>query len=85
MEAALRIGPVAQAAGVNIQTLRSDERRRLLRPPQRDPNGYRYYDRESVRLVRFTKRTRIGRRIGCGVLCPRDAPGEAPVWPARRD
>src|SRR5712692_1259233 len=52
----LRIGAVARTAGVNVQTLRYYERRRLLRAPQRDPNGYRYYDADSVRLVRFIKR-----------------------------
>ena len=52
----LRIGEVARAAGVNIQTLRYYERRRLLRPASRALNGYRCYDAESVRLLRFVKR-----------------------------
>ncbi len=52
----LHIGKVARAAGVNIQTLRYYERRRLLRPAGRAPNGYRWYDAESVRLLRFVKR-----------------------------
>ena len=52
----LRIGEVASAAGVNIQTLRYYERRRLLRAPKRALNGYRRYDPESVRLVSFVKR-----------------------------
>ena len=51
----LRIGDVARGAGVNIQTLRYYERRRLVRPPQRELNGYRRYDTESVRVVRFIK------------------------------
>src|SRR5437870_1311110 len=51
----LRIGEVARGAGVNIQTLRCYERRRLVRPPQRELNGYRRYDTESVRVVRFIK------------------------------
>jgi MerR family mercuric resistance operon transcriptional regulator len=51
----LLIGEVARAARVNIQTLRYYERRRLLRPPQREPNGYRRYDGEAVRIVRFVK------------------------------
>jgi len=53
---ALHIGKVARAAGVNIQTLRYYERRRLLRPAGRTLNGYRWYDAESVRLLRFVKR-----------------------------
>ena len=52
----LHIGKVARAAGVNIQTLRYYERRRLLRPAGRALNGYRWYDAESVRLLRFVKR-----------------------------
>jgi MerR family mercuric resistance operon transcriptional regulator len=52
----MRIGQVARAAGVGIETLRYYERRRLVRAPRRDVNGYRAYDAESVRLVRFIKR-----------------------------
>ncbi len=55
-EGRLRIGEVARGAGVNVQTLRFYERRRLLRPRLRALNGYRYYDEESVRLVHFIKR-----------------------------
>ncbi len=55
MNDGLRIGNVARAAGVNVQTLRYYERRRLLRGPERDPNGYRRYDRDAVRVVRFVK------------------------------
>jgi Hg(II)-responsive transcriptional regulator len=51
----LLIGQVARAARVNVETLRYYERRRLLRAPRRDVNGYRAYDAESVRLVRFIK------------------------------
>ena len=49
----LRIGEVARGAGVNIQTLRYYERRRLVRPPQRELNGYRRYDAESVKEKRM--------------------------------
>lgn len=56
METHLRIGEVARGASVNVQTIRFYERRHLLRPRQRALNGYRYYDEESVRLVRFIKR-----------------------------
>jgi Hg(II)-responsive transcriptional regulator len=52
----LLIGELARAAGVNIQTLRYYERRRLLRPPERALNGYRRYGAESVQVVRFVKR-----------------------------
>ena len=52
----MRIGEVAQKAGVNVQTLRYYERRGLLTPPPRTPGGYRVYPTETVKLVRFIKR-----------------------------
>ena len=52
----MRIGEVAEHAGVNVQTLRYYERRGLLEPPPRTSSGYRIYDMETVRLVRFIKR-----------------------------
>src|SRR2546425_10802051 len=79
----LRIGEVARAAGVNIQTLRYYERHRLLRPASRALNGYRCYDAESVRLLRFVKRAQglgfslsevqalLRLRETRGVPCPR--------------
>src|SRR5579885_1393334 len=51
----LLIGELARAAGVNIQTIRYYERRRLLRPPAREMNRYRRYEPEAVRVVRFVK------------------------------
>ena len=52
----MRIGEVAQRAGVNVQTLRYYERRGLLPTPMRRPSGYREYLLETVVLVRFIKR-----------------------------
>lgn len=52
----MRIGEVAGRAGVNIQTLRYYERRGLLPEPERGRSGYRAYDPDTVRLVRFIKR-----------------------------
>ena len=52
----MRIGEVAERAGVNIQTLRYYERRGLLPSPARRPSGYREYSPEMVALVRFIKR-----------------------------
>src|SRR5688500_8961081 len=51
----MRIGKVAQEAGVNIQTLRYYERRALLPSTQRLASGYREYDPATVPLVRFIK------------------------------
>jgi DNA-binding transcriptional MerR regulator len=55
VDGSLLIGQVARAAGVNIQTLRYYERRRLLRPQARELNRYRRYDPDAVRVVRFVK------------------------------
>lgn len=52
----MRIGEVARQAGVHIQTLRYYERRGLLPEPERGTSGYRAYDPDTVRLVRFIKR-----------------------------
>jgi Cu(I)-responsive transcriptional regulator len=52
----MRIGEVAECAGVNVQTLRYYERRGLLPSPTRRPSGYREYSPETVALVRFIKR-----------------------------
>ncbi len=51
----LYIGAVAARAGVNIQTIRYYERRRLLGAPTRRPSGYRVYAPDAVRRVRFIK------------------------------
>lgn len=51
----LTIGKLARAAGVNVETIRYYERRGLLPEPPRTPSGYRQYDAESVRRVRFIK------------------------------
>jgi DNA-binding transcriptional MerR regulator len=51
----MKIGDVAVAAGVNIQTLRYYERRGLLEAPARTDSGHRIYDADAVRVVRFVK------------------------------
>jgi Hg(II)-responsive transcriptional regulator len=52
----LTIGQLATAADVNIQTLRYYERRGLLSAPERTAAGYRQYDGDHLRRVRFIKR-----------------------------
>lgn len=52
----MRIGQLALAASVNIQTLRYYERRGLLSEPGRTAAGHREYPEEAVRRVRFIKR-----------------------------
>src|SRR5882672_7470830 len=54
-ENGLRSGEVADAAGVNIQTLRYYERRGLLAEPDRSPGGHRLYPPEAVTVLRVIK------------------------------
>ena len=51
----LTIGQLAKAAGVNVQTVRYYERRRLLIPTDRKPSGYRLYGDEALGRLRFIK------------------------------
>ena len=51
----LRAGQVAEAAGVNRETLRYYERRGLLASPGRSPGGHRLYDEQSVVTLRVIK------------------------------
>ena len=50
------ISQAAEAAGVNVQTLRYYERRGLLPKPPRRASGYREFPADAVRVVRFIKR-----------------------------
>ncbi|MFE2285676.1 MerR family transcriptional regulator [Streptomyces sp. NPDC059443] len=47
----MRIGELAERAGISTRTLRYYESRGLL-PARRDGNGYRTYDEEDLRLLR---------------------------------
>lgn len=49
------IGRLARSVGVNVQTVRYYERRRLLSPTARTASGYRVYGVEEVRRLRFIK------------------------------
>ncbi|MFQ5723780.1 MAG: heavy metal-responsive transcriptional regulator [Terriglobia bacterium] len=49
------IGRVAQAAGVNVQTVRFYERVGLLPRPARTPSGYRLYPPETPDRLQFIK------------------------------
>ncbi|HZR95598.1 MAG TPA: MerR family transcriptional regulator [Gaiellaceae bacterium] len=51
----MRVGEVAERAGVNVETLRYYERRGLLPEPERTPSGHRRYDEETVRFLRAIK------------------------------
>lgn len=55
-QALLMIGAVAKAAGVNIQTVRYYERRRLLLPSDHRSSGYRLYTDDAILKLRFIKK-----------------------------
>lgn len=49
------IGQLAKDAGVHIETIRYYERRDLLHPTSRQASGYRRYNHEAQRRLRFIK------------------------------
>ncbi|MEC4017101.1 MerR family transcriptional regulator [Streptomyces sp. H27-D2] len=51
----MRIGEVAEAAGVTVETLRFYERRGVLAAPRRLVSGYREYPPEAIQVVGFIK------------------------------
>lgn len=53
----LTIGKVAEACDVKIDTLRYYERVGLIEPERRTSSGYRLYHPESIRRVKFIKKT----------------------------
>lgn len=53
----LSTGELAKQGGVNLESIRFYERERLLPKPPRTRSGYRVFSEESVRRVRFIKRT----------------------------
>lgn len=52
----LKVGAVAKAAGVGVQTLHYYERFGLLPKPQRSAANYRLYSSEAIRRLRFIKK-----------------------------
>jgi DNA-binding transcriptional MerR regulator len=55
MSSALRAGQVADAVGINIETLRYYERRRIIAEPDRSPGGHRLYSEDTVTVLRVIK------------------------------
>jgi DNA-binding transcriptional MerR regulator len=52
----LKVGAVAKAAGVGVQTLHYYERLGLLPKPQRSTVNYRLYSSDAIRRVKFIKK-----------------------------
>src|SRR5262245_4379741 len=55
----LKIGEVAQASGIGIETLRFYEKSGLLDRPSRTGSGYRIYDTEVLARLDFIKRAQV--------------------------
>jgi DNA-binding transcriptional MerR regulator len=55
-EQLLKIGVIADRAGVSIDTVRYYERRGLLTPAERLPSGYRLYRESTVERIHLARR-----------------------------
>ena len=51
----MKIGEVADQAGVSVDTVRFYERRGVLPPPARRPSGYRVYTQAAVERITMAK------------------------------
>jgi MerR family mercuric resistance operon transcriptional regulator len=56
MAAELTIGKLANAAEVNVETIRYYQRRGLLAKPNKPQGGHRHYPADTVKRLRFIKR-----------------------------
>ena len=52
----MKIGQVAESAGVSVDTVRFYERRGVLPAPERLPSGYRTYTAATVERIRLARR-----------------------------
>jgi DNA-binding transcriptional MerR regulator len=52
----MKIGEVAEQAGVSVDTVRFYERRGVLPPPDRTPSGYRIFGPAAVERIRVARR-----------------------------
>lgn len=51
----MTIGELAESAGVGVETIRFYERKKLIAQPRRPRSGFRRYDEETVRRIRFIR------------------------------
>lgn len=54
----MKAGELARAAGVNFETLRFYEKVKVLPEPRRLPNGYRFFNEEHLKALRFVQSAR---------------------------
>ncbi len=60
----MKIGKLAEEAGVSIDTIRYYEKRGILPPPVRSASGYRLYTEETVDMLRFVRKAKgLGFRL----------------------
>lgn len=60
-----KIGALAKAAGVNVETVRYYERVGLIQQPPTPPSGYREYPASTLGQIRFIKRAQaLGFTLG---------------------
>ena len=59
MLTALTIGRLAEEAGVNVETIRYYQRRRLMAEPDKPMSGHRRYASDAIQRVRFIKRAQV--------------------------
>lgn len=55
----LKVGAIAKAAGVGVQTLHYYERVGLLPKPERSSTNYRLYSSDAIRRVQFIKKAQV--------------------------
>ena len=55
MNGGLKIGELARRTGVTAKAIRFYERKGVLPPAERAPNGYRLYDGDAVGMLHFVK------------------------------
>ncbi|CAH5290707.1 Mercuric resistance operon regulatory protein (plasmid) [Citrobacter freundii] len=70
MATELTIGKLADAAGVNVETIRYYQRRGLLDEPAKPLGGHRRYPVDMVKRLRFIKRAQaLGFTLSEGHCC----------------
>lgn len=55
----MTVSKLAKAAGVNLETVRFYERKRLLPKPERTGGGHRLYEESDVERLRFIQRAKF--------------------------
>jgi len=61
----MKISELAKSAGVNIETIRYYERRKLITQPKKPTQGYRTYSKITLERVLFIKRAKeLGFTLG---------------------